>query len=182
MIENNLINSSNAEFFHPLEVSLPPEEGTSAISFTIRKATIDDVPQITQLMREIKIFHKRDTDSVSEDKIRKYGFGESPRFKTDLAVVDDKVVGFSLYYFGFSGFNTAPELCLEDLYIQPEYRGNGIGAALFKKLENYCKQEECYRIFFLVSKWNAEAINFYESMGAKVSEDLALFRKKTEQD
>lgn len=150
----------------------------SNLPFTIREATVQDIPNIAELMREIKIFHERDPNTVSEEKLLKYGFGTKPRFKVDLAIVGNKIVGFSLYYISFSGFNTAPELCLEDLYIQPQHRGIGIGTAFFDKLKEYCKNEECFRIFFLVSKWNEDAIKFYEKMGAKPSDDLVLFRMR----
>jgi GNAT superfamily N-acetyltransferase len=160
---------------NPTESSASMLASQSVLSFTTRPAISDDVSSIYQLLRDIKIFHECDPSTVNLENITKYGFGATPRFKVELALVDNKVVGLALYYFGFSGFRTAPEMCLEDLYIQPEYRGRGIGTQLFQKLRQYAKTEECCRIFWLVESTNQNAFKFYDKMGGKKSE-LVLYR------
>lgn len=144
--------------------------------FALRPAIEQDAHTVYQLVREIREFHDRDPNTVSESKIRKYGFGAKPLFKVELAEVDQKIVGMAIYYIGWAGFEGYPEIVLEDIYVQPAYRGRGIGTAFFQKIAKYGVENDCERIVFQVSNWNEKAFAFYEKLGAKKMDDLSIVR------
>lgn len=78
-----------------------------------------------------------------------------------------KPVGMALYFFNYSTWRSAPGIYLEDLYVQPEARGNGYGFSLLKYLAWQVIQIKGKRLEWSVLKWNEPSIRFYESVGAK---------------
>ena len=89
---------------------------------------------------------------------------------------EKKAIGFALYFFTFSTFLSRPTLYLEDLFVLPEYRGQGIGKALLKELANIAIQKECGRMEWSVLDWNEPAIEFYRSLDAVPMSEWTTFR------
>ena len=81
--------------------------------------------------------------------------------------VDGGPAGFALYSFNYSPFLARPGLYLEDLFVRPERRGAGLGKALLLHLAALAHERGCGRMEWAVLDWNAPAIAFYESLGAK---------------
>lgn len=86
------------------------------------------------------------------------------------------LVGFALFFTNFSTFLGRPGLYLEDLYVEPAQRGRGIGKALLRALGRLALERGCGRFEWSVLDWNADAIGFYEAMGAKLLPDWRLCR------
>jgi GNAT superfamily N-acetyltransferase len=86
------------------------------------------------------------------------------------------VVGFALYFTNFSTFLAQPGLYLEDLYVQPAFRGRGIGRALLSHLGALALERDCGRFEWSVLDWNENAIRFYQGMGATVMPDWRICR------
>jgi len=79
-----------------------------------------------------------------------------------------EAIGLGLYFFNYSTWTGRPGLYLEDLYVKPEYRANGIGKAFFVELGKIAQAKNCARLDWAVLKWNKPSIDFYErSLGAK---------------
>ena len=57
---------------------------------------------------------------------------------------------------------------MEDLIVKQEYRGEGIGKALYTKVLTYAHQQKLKRVSWEVLDWNKVAIDFYNSTGAKI--------------
>jgi Acetyltransferases len=150
--------------------------GLTGVNFTLRSANENDIPAIHRLVGELREFHGRDPSLISLDKIRKYGFGTNPKFNVELAEVDKKIVGMAIYYIGWAGLRCDLSLRLEDLYVQRDYRGSGIGTALFKKVVKEGVDKECAHLVFDVSTWNAKALEFYQNLGAKKENDVCVVR------
>ena len=90
-----------------------------------------------------------------------------------------EVVGteaFALYFFNFSTFMTRKGLYLEDIFVEPEYRGHGFGKQLMRYLARVAKEKGCARFEWVVLEWNTPAIGFYEKIGAKLMTDWRLCR------
>ena len=62
---------------------------------------------------------------------------------------------------------TSRRIYLEDLFVLPEFRGQGIGRALLADLARIALEQNCVRIDWMVLDWNQPAIDFYERLGAK---------------
>jgi GNAT superfamily N-acetyltransferase len=67
-------------------------------------------------------------------------------------------------------------LYLEDLFVRPEQRGRGIGAALLQHLAARCVREGLGRFEWAVLDWNEPAIGFYRSLGAKPMQEWTVWR------
>ena len=93
-----------------------------------------------------------------------------------MAERDGAVVAFALYFTNFSTFLAQPGLYLEDLYVNPEHRGHGIGKALLKRLAAVAVERDCGRFEWSVLDWNKNAITLYEKMGATVMPEWRICR------
>ncbi len=85
-------------------------------------------------------------------------------------------LGFALYFYNFSTFVGKRGIYLEDIYVEPEYRGRGIGSALLKRLARIAKEQDCGRMEWSVLTWNQPSIDFYHRLGAVTLEDWRTFR------
>ena len=114
--------------------------------------------------------YERAPDAVvaTEADFLRHGFGPAPRFSVLLAEQDGEVAGFALWFFTFSTWLGRPGLYLEDLFVQPELRGRGIGKALMLELARTAVREGCGRFEWQVLDWNEPSIRFYRALGAKV--------------
>ncbi|HEY8569978.1 GNAT family N-acetyltransferase, partial [Microbulbifer sp.] len=90
--------------------------------------------------------------------------------------IDNKPVGFAVYFFNYSTWLGKNGLYLEDLYISPEYRGAGAGKALLKHLAKIAVSKNCGRFEWSVLDWNEPAIRFYQSIGAKSQDEWVGYR------
>ena len=93
-----------------------------------------------------------------------------------MAFENDRPIGFALYFYNYSTFIGRKGLYLEDLYVQPNYRGKGYGKKLLLHLVQTAKKENCGRMEWSVLKWNQPAIDFYESLGAKAMQEWSVYR------
>ena len=134
----------------------------------IRPAVPGDVATILGLIRDLARY-ERDPDAViaTEADLLRDGFGPSPKFRCDLAEWDGRPVGFVLWFWNWSTWLGKPGLYLEDLFVQPEARGRGIGKALLVHLARIAVRENCGRFQWQVLDWNEPSIKFYESLGAR---------------
>ena len=143
----------------------------------IRFAKPTDVASIYRFVIELANFEKLEHEVVgSEQELRKSMFGKNPACEAVIAVVDDKPVGFALFFHNYSTFLTRKGLYLEDLYVTPEARGLGIGKALLQFLSKTAIERGCGRFEWWVLDWNHKAIEFYKSMGAKPMDEWTVYR------
>jgi GNAT superfamily N-acetyltransferase len=143
--------------------------------FEIRDASLDDAKTLAALIRELAVYEKLDEVCVvDEAKMR-----DAMTSKTAYALLAENngnPVGYAVYYFTFSTFTGMPSLYLEDLYVKPEYRSQGIGTSFFNKIANIATQMNCQRIDFTCLKWNTNSLKYYQSLGAAVMDDWHLVR------
>lgn len=144
---------------------------------SIRPATAGDVAEILRLIRALAAYEKLADEVVAtEDALRQTLFGARPAAEVLLAEVRGRTVGLALYFHNYSTFLARPGLYLEDLFVEPEFRGQGIGKALLAAVARLAVQRGCGRFEWAVLDWNAPAIEFYRSLGARPLNDWTLFR------
>lgn len=149
---------------------------TSRIKVNIRIATQKDVPIILRLIKELAVFEKMSQEVIAtEESLHKSLFGDRPYAHVLLAEVDGEAVGYALYFFNFSTFLGKPGLYLEDIYVKEKYRGQGIGITLLKYCARIARENDCFRMEWLVLKWNP-ARDFYEHIGAKPLDEWVVYR------
>lgn len=132
-------------------------------TFQIRPATTADFPAILALIQELADFEKA-SDQVSNTVEQM--LAEQEHFNCFVAVDEkDEILGMALYYFAYYTW-VGKSLYLDDLYVQQEHRGKGIGSALLEHLFEIAKKENCKRVRWQVLDWNEPAIQLYKKSGA----------------
>jgi GNAT superfamily N-acetyltransferase len=135
---------------------------------TIRPATAADVPQILAFVRALAAFEREpDAAVATEADLLRDGFGPNPFYFCLIAEYDGQPAGFALYFFNYSTWTGRPGLYLEDLFVQPAFRGLGIGKALLQRVAAIAVEKNCPRLQWEVLDWNTPAIDFYRAMGAE---------------
>jgi GNAT superfamily N-acetyltransferase len=135
---------------------------------TIRAATPADVPQILAFIRALAAYERApDSVTATEVDLRRDGFGPNPFYSCLIAEHDGQPAGFALYFFNYSTWMGRPGIYLEDIFVQPEFRGLGIGKALLKQVAAIAVEKGCPRLQWEVLDWNTPAIEFYRAMGAE---------------
>jgi|GEM_PF-522737 len=151
-------------------------------SFHTRQARVEDVDELYALVCDLAVFEGRDlkTLPLTKDNLRKYGFCETPYFHVEFAENQNGIIGYALYSYGYSGHQGTPFLYIDDLYVKPSERGQGIGSGLLKQLAHYAKERGCCRMEWHAFDWNEKAISFYENLGGTIRKDLLLIRMEKE--
>lgn len=144
---------------------------------TIRPATAADVPQILDFVRALATYERApDAVTATEEGLLRDGFGPNPIYHCLIADLDGKPAGFALYFFNYSTWMGRPGIYLEDLFVQPEFRGLGIGVALLQQVAVAAVQKGCLRLQWEVLDWNSPAIDFYRSIGAEFLDEWRNMR------
>lgn len=139
---------------------------------TIRDAVRGDAPVILDFIRALAEYERLAHEAVATTAdIERELFGPSPRVFCQLAEVDGKPAGFALWYYTFSTFQGRHGIWLEDLFVNPEMRGSGVGKALLADLAQRCVREGLGRYEWNVLDWNQPSIDFYVSQGAIFLDD-----------
>jgi len=146
-------------------------------TMTIRPAMVADVPRILELIRELAAYERSlDQVSATEEDLRVALFAAQPAVFAHVAVADDNVVGFALWFVNFSTWLGRHGMYLEDLYVTPAMRGRGVGMALLAELAAICVRRGYGRLEWWVLDWNAPAIGFYRSIGAEPMSEWTVQR------
>ena len=146
-------------------------------NFTIRPATVADVPIILDLIRALATYERAPNEvTATEENLVKVLFGERPAAEVLLAFENETAVGFAVFFHNFSTWLGRPGLYLEDLFVRPEDRGKGYGRALLIQLAKIARDRGCGRMEWAVLDWNKPAIEFYRKLGAKPMDDWTVFR------
>jgi GNAT superfamily N-acetyltransferase len=135
---------------------------------SIRSATQADVAQILAFVRALAEFERAPgAVTATEEGLLRDGFGPSPFYYCLIAEHDGHPAGFALYFFNYSTWMGRPGIYLEDLFVDPEFRGLGIGKALLRQVAAVAVEKGCRRMQWEVLDWNTPAIEFYRAMGAE---------------
>ncbi|HEY9881300.1 MAG TPA: GNAT family N-acetyltransferase [Leptolyngbyaceae cyanobacterium] len=150
---------------------------TPASEVDIQAATPEDVPVLFALIQALAEYEKLVHEVVgTAAELHNHLFGERPYVEAVVARVDGKAAGFALFFHNYSTFLTKPGIYLEDLFVLPEYRRQGVGKAVLVYLGKLALSRGCGRFEWNVLDWNTPAIAFYESMGAEIKPDWRLCR------
>ena len=152
--------------------------GQAFASFQTRPATVEDIDVLYELVCDLAIFEGKDLETlpVTKENLVKFGFGETPYFHVEFAENQNGIVGYALYSYVYSGHQGTPFLYIDDLFVKPSERGQGIGTGLLKQLARHAQEVGCCRMEWHAFDWNDSAIAFYENLGGKLRKDLLLIR------
>jgi len=147
------------------------------LPLTLDTATPADIPALLTLIGELAEFERLAQEVVvTEASLQEALFCAKPAVETVIARVDGEVAGFALFFHNFSTFLGRSGLYIEDLYVRPALRGQGIGRSLLAHIARLAAARGCGRMEWSVLNWNRRAIGFYESLGARPVNDWTVYR------
>ncbi|WP_307868921.1 GNAT family N-acetyltransferase [Micromonospora sp. C95] len=103
-------------------------------------------------------------------------FGDRPVAEAVVADIAGDPVGFALYYPTYSTVAGRPGIHLEDLYVRPEHRGDGVGRALLAHLARLAVARGCARLEWWVLRTNDPALRFYRRLHARTVDEIDVLR------
>ena len=134
----------------------------------IRRATRADLPQILSFIRALAAYERAPEAAVATiADLERDGFGPRPFYFCLMAEHDGQPAGFALYFFNYSTWVGRPGIYIEDLFVAPELRGQGIGKALLQRVAAVAVEQGCQRVQWQVLDWNTPAVEFYRAMGGE---------------
>lgn len=140
------------------------------MTLEVRAATPADIPDILRLIRALAAF-EREPDAVeaTEASLTQALFGAGSHVHGHVAARDGRIAGIAIWFLNFSTWTGRPGLYVEDVFVEEAERGRGMGRALFGAMARQALARGCARMDWAVLDWNAEAMRFYERVGARRS-------------
>lgn len=141
-----------------------------------RYALRQDVPLILHFINELAKYEKMENEVIATEELLEEWLFNKQKAEVIFAVVNEKEVGFALFFHNFSTFLARAGIYLEDLFVLEEYRGNGYGKALLHELARIVVERECGRLEWCCLDWNKPSIDFYLKLGAKPMNEWTTYR------
>lgn len=145
-------------------------------TLTFRPAERKDVPLILDFIRALAEYERMADQVVADEATLEEWLFDRGKAEVIFAVLEEKEVGFALFFHNFSTFLGWAGIYLEDLFVLPEYRGRGVGKAILKRLAALAVERGCGRLEWWCLDWNAPSIAFYRSLGAEPMSDWTVYR------
>ena len=145
-------------------------------NFSIRQAVPGDGKTIFDFIWQLAEYEHMTEDVTGSPEAIEHTLFELHQAEVLIAQEDGIPVGFALYFYNYSTFKAKRGLYLEDLFVNPDYRGKGYGKALLLELAKKAYREGCGRMEWCCLDWNAPSIAFYRSLGARPMEEWTTYR------
>ena len=149
---------------------------TNTNELTFRYAKRKDTKLILQFIKELAVYEKLLHEVHADETILEEWLFDKQKAEVIFAVINEKEIGFAVFFHNFSTFLGRAGLYLEDLYVKPEYRGKGYGKMILKKLASIAVERKCGRLEWCCLDWNKASIDFYLSLGAQPMSDWTTYR------
>lgn len=142
-----------------------------------RPATRDDIPLIASFIRELAEYEQLSQEvRFDEATLDEHLFGPHPGAEALIGMLVGEAQGFALFFPTFSTFEGRPGIWLEDLFVRPGARGQGLGKTLLRAVFDVARQRGCARCEWSVLDWNEPAIRVYRGLGARMMADWRIMR------
>ncbi|MHC1704228.1 MAG: N-acetyltransferase family protein [Tenuifilaceae bacterium] len=160
-----------------MAIQIPLLTKTPISGFTIRKAEKKDAKLLLSFIKQLAEYEKMSNDVVADDEtLSSFLFCENPFAHVVIGEYNSQPVGFALFFTNFSTFLGRPGIFLEDLFVNPEFRGKGFGKSILMFLAKIAVDNNFGRVEWTVLNWNESAINFYKKLGAVPMTEWTIFR------
>lgn len=143
---------------------------------TFRYANRDDTALILSYIKELAAYENMSDQVIATEEMLEEWLFEKKKAEVLFAVVNHEDIGFALFFHNFSTFLGRAGIYLEDLYVQPDFRGRGFGKAILTQLAKIAIERGCGRLEWWCLDWNQPSIDFYLSLGAEPMSDWTSYR------
>lgn len=141
------------------------------MTYTIRNCELKDLDKLIRLCADHAAYEGANYNPTNKAMhLEKALFSPQPPLSCWVVEANNEVVGYSSFTIDYSTWDAAFYLNLDCLYLEPDYRSLGIGAAIFAKLIPFAKEKGCANIQWHTPIDNVNAIRFYQKMGAGLKE------------
>jgi GNAT superfamily N-acetyltransferase len=142
----------------------------------IRLAVEKDISVMLGFIRELAVYENLlDQVEATEEILRDWLF-EKKKAEALIAESNGEAMGYALFFHNFSTFLGRAGIYLEDLYVRPAARKQGVGRRLLETVASIAKERGCGRLEWSCLDWNKPSINFYLSLGAQPLDDWTIYR------
>ena len=142
----------------------------------IRFANRNDIKYILGFIHELARYEFMEDAVIADESLLEEWIFDKGKAEVLLISEEETPVGFALFFHNFSTWLGRAGIYLEDLYVQPEYRGKGYGKALLKKLAEITVDRNCGRLEWACLDWNKPSIDFYLPMGTIQMDEWTTYR------
>ena len=144
----------------------------------IRRAVQGDLEVLATFIRDLAHYERApELARATPDQLRESFFCDAPQVFCDLVESDDgDPAGFAVWFLNYSTWTGTHGIYLEDLFVEPGYRGRGYGKALLVHLAQECVRQGYARLQWSVLDWNTPSIDFYNSLGARAQDEWTGYR------
>jgi GNAT superfamily N-acetyltransferase len=146
------------------------------MDFRIAPATEDDLPVILELIKGLAEYEKLAHAVVASEETLRESLFKKRAAEVVIGYAGDEPAGFAVFFQTFSTFLGVPGMYLEDIFVDPKWRRNGLGRRLLVHLARIANERGYGRLEWSVLDWNAPAISFYKALGAKPMDEWTVFR------
>lgn len=143
----------------------------------IAPATKSQAPLILHFIKQLAEYEKL-LDKVTADEalVESSLFGEKPCAEVLIGYLDEEPAGIAIFFSTYSTFLAKPGIYLEDLFVEPKFRGCGVGKALLVHLAKLVRERGGARLEWSVLNWNQPSIDFYKALGAAAQDAWTMYR------
>ena len=147
------------------------------MNMTIRQASPADAKAIYDMIYELAVYEKAPEQVITTvEEIQATLFASGSKTEALICEIENKVAGYAVFFTSYSTWLGRNGIYMEDLYVSPEFRGNGAGKALLRTIAQLAVKRECGRLEWSVLDWNQPAIDFYLSIGAQPQDEWVRYR------
>jgi len=146
------------------------------VTFRIVPATERDLPIILRLVKSLAEYERLAHAVVATEATLHESLFVKRAAEVVIGYAGDEPAGFAVFFQTFSTFLGIPGLYLEDLFVEPTFRRQGLGEALLAYLAKIAVERGCGRVEWSVLGWNELAIGFYRKLGAQPMDDWVIYR------
>lgn len=144
---------------------------------TIKVADANDASVVLSFIKELAEYEKLAHEVVAtEELLRENLLNKNSNMEVIIGYLQERPVAFAIYFHNFSSFLGRKGIYLEDLFVKPEARGNGLGQQMLVYIARVAKERGCGRLEWSVLDWNTPAIEFYKKLGAKAMDEWTVYR------
>ena len=143
----------------------------------IRGARPEDAAAIIRLVRGLAAYENEPPASVkiTEADIHRDGFGDARRFECLMAELNGVSVGFALFFYNYSTWEGRAGLYIEDLFVEEQARGHGLGRGLMAAVAKLAMERNCGRVDLTVLDWNPTRA-FYHAIDCNHMDEWLPYR------
>jgi GNAT superfamily N-acetyltransferase len=151
------------------------------MEFSVSQIKRDEVSELLELIRELARFEKLEHEvEATVESLTNSLFEGTSVAGALIGRVDGELAGYALYFFTFSSFIGRAGIWLEDLYVRPTFRRQGLGRAMIEAVARIGAERNCGRFEWTALNWNKNALDFYRKLGAQMMDEWILVRMNSE--